>query len=611
MRQSIILTVIIAILLLSTLAASVGFNNYWYISSSTYLELAFGVCFGVILIFMPIILNKKILIQCELHIPDLLVLIWAAYYLFSYIISKKYNFILSDALIMGIAFSTYCFIRIVNFKGRKYVKDLFYVILLFGVLESIYGILQILDILPNIFQFKFGGSFGNPGDLANFLTVTYIVTLGLYFHSKENKYNYLLLAVALLQVSVIIISEARTAWIASFLFTTILIWYYRFSYENDFILRRIRKHVIPWSLFFTVLLGSGISGAVLLYNFKPNSANGRLFMYQLSTELIFENPLFGHGYNSFEPVQHQMQINYFENNKSDYKNGWLASEVTFAFNDYLQLAIEFGLLLLLLVIVLIWRLFSFKKVSDEVKANNSDLLFIGRSALGSILVCMVFSYPLQNPTILLIFFILLASISTFDDRSLFILKLKRLHVIIAGFIGLAFAVFVLFYGANSIKFGLKWKQAYALLEKSPKECLQEYEGINRFLKHDLSFMYNYGSIFFHTREFEKCIKHYEKNKYLYLTTETLVMIGQSYEELKDFSKAEENYKAASFLVPHKFLPKYKLFKLYEKTGNNNNALEIALEIRNMKVKVFSDVVKNIKTEINKYLASRNEDLTPD
>ena len=138
----------------------------------------------------------------------------------------------------------------------------------------------------------------------------------------------------------------------------------------------------------------------MLYRFKPDSANGRLFMYKLSTELIFEKPLFGHGYNSFEPVQHQKQINYFEDNKSDTRNGWLASEVTFAFNDYLQIVIEFGFLLLLLIVLLLWKLFSFKTGKDDETDTNSDLLFISRSALGSILFCMVFSYPFQNPTIL-------------------------------------------------------------------------------------------------------------------------------------------------------------------------------------------------------------------
>ena len=198
------LTVIVAILLFSTLAASVSFHNFWYINVSAYLELAFGICFGVILIIILIKLRKSNSVQFAFNMPDLLVLIWAAYYLISYILSNRYNFLISYALVMCIAFSTYFFVRrIVKFKSRKSVKNIFYVVLFIGTLEAIYGILQLSNILPNIFQFKFGGSYGNPGDLANLLTVSYIVSLGLYFHFKEKKYRYFILVAAIIQLSFI------------------------------------------------------------------------------------------------------------------------------------------------------------------------------------------------------------------------------------------------------------------------------------------------------------------------------------------------------------------------------------------------------------------------
>ena len=90
-----------------------------------------------------------------------------------------------------------------------------------------------------------------------------------------------------------------------------------------------------------------------------------------------------------------------------------------------------------------------------------------------------------------------------------------------------------------------------------------------------------------------------------MTTDIFQILGQSYEELKEFKKAEESYKNASMLVPTKFQPKYRLFELYKRNGNKEKTREIALDIKNMKIKVFSDVVRKIKTEANEYLSLEN------
>jgi O-antigen polymerase len=85
-----------------------------------------------------------------------------------------------------------------------------------------------------------------------------------------------------------------------------------------------------------------------------------------------------------------------------------------------------------------------------------------------------------------------------------------------------------------------------------------------------------------------------------------IILGMSYEEEKNYRKAEENYRNASYLMPHLFVPKYDLFRLYINTRQLDKAHIVALEIRSMKIKVFSDAVKDIKTEVNKYLSSENQ-----
>lgn len=594
--------------MLSTLVATFNFSNYPYIHVAAYLLLAFGLCNIVVLLANITAFRNHVSFRSNLNLPDLLVLVWVLYYLISFILSSKYNNLPDCALIMLILFITYFYIRSsLKFEHGNRIINLFYIIIFLGSIEAIYGILQLLDILPNIFQFKLGGSFGNPGDLANLLALTYIISLGLYFYTRGKRIKYLLIIATVLQFIVICISYSRTAWIASFCISIAIIWNFKFKYlTTPLLIERVKKDKFIWTLGLSAFLILCIVGVIVLYNLKTSSADGRVFMNKLSKELILEKPLFGHGYNSFYSVQHQKQIEYFKHNPSDTKNGWLVSEVVFAFNDYYQFTIEFGCVFLILLLILFWSLLSFKEAKMDNDKEYSQLLFIGRMSLGSILICMLFSYPLQNPTILLCFFILLAIISTFDRKILLKIRFAKKTVFLLTLIVFIFSNFILYYSALSIIDGLKWKHAFNNFTKNPRECVLEYASINRFMKHDIIFVQDYGSIFFQIGEYDKCISYYEENMYMCQTTEILLMLGQSYEELKNFKKAESSYRKASCLVPHKFIPKYRLFKLYQNIGDYVMAERVAKEIRDMKIKVFSNYVKDIKTEANKYLSSQGK-----
>jgi len=161
------------------------------------------------------------------------------------------------------------------------------------------------------------------------------------------------------------------------------------------------------------------------------------------------------------------------------------------------------------------------------------------------------------------------------------------------------------YSIKSINNGLNWKKAFAETNKDMVTSLKDYKKISNPLKHDRSFVMNYGSILFQAANYEKCIDHYEKRGYLCACVDQFVMLGESYEKIKNYRKAEENYKNASFLVPHKFIPKYRLFKLYQLTRQNDKTYQSALEIRKMKIKIYSEPVKQIKTEANEYLSTHD------
>ena len=607
MKRVILVSSFIFILLLSSFSSTLSFRTYLFIHALSYVQIAFGIVFFIILKTFLIRCKNKKNISIGLNLIDILVLILICYFIARYITSSSYNAESDTILIFGSLFCIYFYLKTFLAGKQEKINLLIYPILFAGILQAFYALFQLAGILPVLFKFKLGGSFGNPGDLANFLVITYSLSLGLFFYEKGRNKRFLLLISVILYIFVIIISMSRTAWIAGMVSSIIIIYnyYYKFSHidiQNIIAIRK--KYVLRLIFVFTIIIGIWCS--YKLYGLKTTSADGRVFIWKLSTSLIHERPIFGHGYESFTTVIRQTQINYFKNNPSDIKSGLLAGSPAFAFNDYLQLTIEYGIVALVILLYIMYKTFSFK--GHNKAETGLTLLTICRVTIIAILTCMLFSYPLQNPTILICFFILLAMISAFDEKVILKYELKIKYVLLGSFVLFIFPILLFVHASNSIVNGLKWKKAFADSEKNTGNYVAEYDKLFILLKHDRSFIMNYGSILYKYGNYEKCIHIYEKYGYLCLSSDMYLMLGDSYEKIKNYMKAEENYKNASYSIPHLFIPKYKLFKLYELTSQPTKADSIAQQISTMKIKIYSDQVKDIKTEINEYLLLKKQGI---
>ena len=68
-----------------------------------------------------------------------------------------------------------------------------------------------------------------------------------------------------------------------------------------------------------------------------------------------------------------------------------------------------------------------------------------------------------------------------------------------------------------------------------------------------------------------------------------------------YSNAEKCYKAAQFMVPGRFYPKYLLAKLYDRQGKGPEVVSIAHEIIDQNVKISSTAVAEILSEMKKLI----------
>jgi len=586
-------------LILASFLNTVDLKNFYFIQSTTYIQLAGAICFMFLAIASLSDFKKRgpfyriTIIDINLLLIGLLIVV-------SFSNSSTYTSLIDNLIMSGVWGMIYWYIRcsLIN-NPRKEVYYFFYILPIIGCVQIIYALLQYLGIKPELFYHRYGGSFGNSGDLANFLALTFSITLVLLFIEKNKQRKILLGIVLLFHLFLIVISLARTAWIAivvSSIFIlainlkTAPLW---LKIKSAFI---EKKWLVPLILFFFIII-LGLGGWKI-YEFKSASANGRLFIWQLCLQLIGEKPIFGHGYESFITVLRQAQINYFSLHPNDLKNGMLAANSVFAFNDFLQFMVEYGIfggLLLLSIFIL-----PFKKIKFGGEHERKIITTV-RGTFIALFACALFSYPLQNQTILILFVILLAIVSSYDQSVLFQFSLSPKVKIPLATLFLIGCISLAYFNYKKITYGLKWKQAYNLLQTDPKKAANIYNSIYDFMKHDQSFISNYGLSFYKNEEYQKLVDYYEKYDYFNPSTEIFLMSGESYEKLGNSLKAEEKYRMASNLIPHLFVPRYRLFKLYQKEGENEKALAEAKAISELPIKVYSDIVKNIKTEANEYL----------
>lgn len=80
-----------------------------------------------------------------------------------------------------------------------------------------------------------------------------------------------------------------------------------------------------------------------------------------------------------------------------------------------------------------------------------------------------------------------------------------------------------------------------------------------------------------------------------------MLLADNYCHLREYDRAECHYRYAARMCPNRFMPLYRLVKLYEQTGRTAEARRLAGQIIVKPVKVPSFTIDRIKRKMNKYL----------
>lgn len=466
-----------------------------------------------------------------------------------------------------------------------------WVLIVLGGMEAIWGLRQIYGLdASNHSLYALTGSFYNPGPYSGYLAMIFPLCLYEWLNLKERtertwaeqgKY-YIALGVMLLILCVLPAGMSRSAWIAAAISGT---WVYGMhaswgSKLKEFGRKYKKKLVLACIVGSVIIIVAGYA----LFQLKATSANGRLFMWKISSMAIAESPVIGHGTGNFVSAYGRAQENYFANGEFSETEELVAGSPEYAFNEYLQVAMEYGIPFLLVVSLVI--AFCLWKGSSE-----------GRIGIcGGVISFLVFSfssYPMQIPGFAVTFYLLLAACA-----------IGRSKVILFLFISMMALLGTYYWKNNQYAACKDWYRSKMLYNIGAYQSAKEdYGKLYPELANRGAFLFEYGYSLHKLKEYDNSTRILEEAMAHSNDPMILNIIGKNYQALGDYEKAEEYLIRSTHRLPGRIYPYYLLVKLYaEPQYLQPEKLKYAAEIVLTKEpKVQSTAVREMREEVKKLL----------
>lgn len=517
--------------------------------------------------------------KLKITIIDVLVICLAIYSVVTYHLLG--SLAESRQIIILLLSALYLNIRLIFAFDKRIVRFAVICIMLSGVAESIIGIWQLLgDGVSNHNLYTVTGSFFNPGPYGGYLAVIAAIALSIVTDYYQDKFRWSVRSVififsfAALFLTLLLLpaSMGRTAW-AAFGVSVITI-----AALSKQIRRYVTKHRIA-SVIILIVIVCGIAGA---YTLKRNSANGRFVTWNIGCEAVSEKPLLGSGTGHFAHSFTEAQIHYFSSNP---EMANYAGSPEYAFNELLQITIEYGIIgLLLFVAVVIISL-------HHLLRGNTF-----KRALGIGLIAMVVfssaSYPFNLLPFLITFVMMIAASS--DNTKGCEVGLPIRLIIALG------TTVVCVYGFIKIDSQpyREWRSVQSIYQSKNYQAVEDdYRELYPQLKDNAKFLFEYGHTLGFTGHEREAIAILERGATMSCDPMFYNIIGNCHKNLGEITAAEQSYNRAYDLLPTRVYPLYLLVKLYYESSDSIAAKIAAERVMEHKDKVESPATRQIRQEV--------------
>ena len=507
--------------------------------------------------------------------------------------------------------NTYFSLRVLSVKqsiSQRKTSGFFLlnVIYLTAICSCIYAQLQRLNILDSFnSNFKITSTFFHPAPFACFIAIvlpnSFYMLIKLYqqkYLSRLEQFTFLSALVTLILIALTLpLTQSRAAFIAAFIAIVLCSGQIKTVKEKFYKIGKLNK-------LFVITLASLLllASFYVVVNIRKDSVSGRLQVWKIASQMIVSHPFNGKGLDSFRSSYPHYQIEYFRYKKQDKESQRLSCEVSFAFNEVIQLTIEMGLIGIVLIIFITYD--TLQSGLARIKREVFCRCYI--SSLIAFLLFALFSYSFSMLELLLYYFVLLAGVNACrtDDSGIKAVPLIFQFVF-------AFNFLSCYYIGGQVKNNLNsyytWKIGGDLYSMGNRQG--SYMLLNRIfplLNHNDKFLSFYFRNLFDLKKYSDVI-HVSSYRKMLKYDDQLVL-GDSYKECHLVAMAEKSYWDAYYLLPHKFTPLYRLMKLYYETNKYKNGRLCAEMILKKEVKLKSDEIFLMKNEALKVYRICNFEL---
>ena len=471
-----------------------------------------------------------------------------------------------------------------------------------GCVQAGWGLLQLYGYLPsNHTLFAITGSFGNPGPFSGYIATVVPVCLYLTIIGKRAG-HYLALAALALMFCVIPAGMSRSAWVGA---AVACLW--MTAVEKDWkkvvldYYRLHRKKVVAYAIAGIVL---GTSCAVFLFIIKKDSAHGRLFIWENTLAAIADRPLAGYGPGAFPAAYGEKQAACFSAGSYTALEERVAGSPEYAFNEYLEMATEGGIILLFLFLGWIGTAFR-QGVRNKAYGACAGVLSLGIFALAAYPFQLI---PLRVAGVLLLAVCASAGVprkeeAKMNPRSFLFYGMRWAGAGLS--IGLLAASLWLYLRLKpDAELAGSWNKCRLLnTTGAVKAAARGYAGIYEPLRHNPVFLFEYAQCLNAGKNYDEAVPILRRAARVSCDPMIYNVMGENYQQLHRYEEAEACYRQALRLLPGRLYPYYRLARLYAEPEfrQEEKMREAARTVLTKPPKIWSKAVEEMREEMEKLL----------
>lgn len=423
-------------------------------------------------------------------------------------------------------------------------------LILGGLISLYYGVFQLFRN-----YFLIDGPYDSTVGFSLSISIAIIALYNCFTYFENKVYRAICIGLIAIFITMLIFSGSRVGLISIFI-SSVLFFYKKY---------------------FSILVGIGLLGVLFSFNYKIDSTQGRIFIYQTAISML-DSPshlLWGRGAGGFRKEYMIYQAESLKNKTTDVCQR--ADNIRHPLNEFLLLLINHGIIVLLLLLIMVLVV-----IRNVVHFDLFQIaIFI------TIFVFSLFAYPFRYPITWIVLIWNFSNLRFYQRKKIYLIP-KSFFVVLLLFISISLSLYV----TQTIYLHYDWAKAYNVSRLGRFETASVlYEKVYDGLNNMPEFLYNYASFLLKVGDIERALFVIQQCDII--DYETQILKAEIFLANLNYQEALSHYKLAADMCPNRFVPLFAMYRIYGLLLDKTSQCKIANEILTKPVKVPSYQINNI------------------